>query len=273
MEMRRHPARRAATCSATVGALLLALLLCASGCGSNDAGASASQHTLFQTSTLGALSVGVYEGELTIGELRQHGDLGLGTFDALDGEMVILDGEVFRVPTGGIPEHVGDEETTPFAAVTTFVADQVLNLDGPLDYAELQQALDAQLSTFNIPVAFKVTGTFPWMQTRSVPRQSTPYPPLSEAVAEQSVFDLTDARGTMVGFRTPAYLAQVNAAGYHFHFLSDDRMAGGHVLDAVTGPVRVELQYMRDFRMLLPQNDSFASASLGSCGAALIARP
>ena len=211
--------------------------------------------------------MGIYQGELTIGELRQHGDFGLGTFDALDGEMVVLDGEVFRVPTDGVPEHVPDDATTPFAAVTTFVADQVLNLDGPLDYAALQQALDAQLSTFNVPVAFKLTGQFPWLQTRSVARQSQPYPPLSQAVAEQTVFDLTDVRGTMVGFRTPAYLAQVNAAGYHFHFLSDDRLAGGHVLDAVVGPVRVELQYMRNFRMLLPQNDAFASASLASCAA------
>ena len=253
--------------------LLVALLLLAPGCGSDNARASSSQHTLFQTSTLGALNVGVFDGELTIGELRRHGDFGLGTFDALDGEMVVLDGDVFRVPTDGVPQRVADDATTPFAAVTTFAADQVLTLDGPLEYASLQQALDAELSTFNVPVAFKVTGQFPWMQVRSVARQSKPYPPLSQAVAEQTVFDLTDVHGTMVGFRTPAYLAQVNAAGYHFHFLSDDRSSGGHVLDAVTGPVRVELQYMRDFRMLLPQNDAFAGASLASCGASLIAHP
>jgi acetolactate decarboxylase len=281
-ELRRRPSaarptqgfgRRTIRSLRCAPSLLLALLLAVGGCGSGDARASSPTHTLFQTSTLGALNVGIYQGELTIGELRRHGDLGLGTFDALDGEMVVLDGDVFRVPTDGVPQRVPDEATTPFAAVTDFAPDQVLNLAGPLDYAALQQALDAQLSSFNIPIAFKIVGEFPWLQTRSVARQSMPYPPLSDAVAGQTVFDLTDSVGTMVGFRTPSYLAQVNAAGYHFHFLSDDRRSGGHVLDAIVGPVRVEMQYMRDFRMLLPENDAFAGAPLAAGGAARMVQP
>jgi acetolactate decarboxylase len=255
--------------------VLVAGALFASGCGSDDAHAISARHTLFQTSTLGALNVGVFDGELTIGELRRHGDLGLGTFDALDGEMVVLDGEVFRVGIDGLPQTVPDDATTPFAAITRFAPDQTLILEGPLDYAALREELDARLATLNVPVAFKITGDLPSLRARSVPRQSTPYPPLSDAVAEQTEFDLTDVRGTLVGFRTPAYLAQLNAAGYHFHFLSDDRQAGGHVLDAVIGPVRVDLQYLHDFRMLLPENAAFATADLdpGPCAARVHLQP
>ncbi|MCA1738575.1 MAG: acetolactate decarboxylase, partial [Actinobacteria bacterium] len=35
---------------------------------------------------------GNYDGELTFAELGARGDFGLGTFDALDGEMIGLDG-------------------------------------------------------------------------------------------------------------------------------------------------------------------------------------
>lgn len=45
---------------------------------------------LFQYSTLEALLGGVYDGEVTVGELLTHGDFGLGTFNSLDGEMIIL---------------------------------------------------------------------------------------------------------------------------------------------------------------------------------------
>lgn len=272
-EMRASTAGSSRRARQTAAAVLLALL--AASCGSDSAGAARAPQTLFQASTIGALTVGIFEGELTIGALRQRGDFGLGTFDALDGEMVVLDGEVFQVGTDGIPRLAADDATTPFAAVTRFAPDQIFDLAGPLSLAALREAIDARLPTRNVPVAVRVSGFLPVVQARSVPRQSQPYPPLAVAVAEQTVFDLTDVHGTMVGFRTPAYMAQLNAAGYHFHFLSDDRRAGGHILDVTAGPVRVALQLLHDFRMQLPENAAFADADLdpGACGASLVAHP
>ena len=40
---------------------------------------------LFQYNTLGALMAGLYGGSFTIGELLEHGDLGVGTLDSIDG--------------------------------------------------------------------------------------------------------------------------------------------------------------------------------------------
>lgn len=258
-----------------LAAVAAALSVFACACGSDSDGAVPASPTLFQASTLGALNVGVFDGELTIGALRAQGDFGLGTFDALDGEMIVLDGEVFRVGTDGVPRLAADGGTTPFAAVTRFAADIVFDLTGPLPLAALRQEIDARLTTLNLPVAVRVSGFLPVVQARSVPPQSKPYPPLAVAVGEQTVFNLTDVDGTLVGFRTPAYMAQLNAAGYHFHFLSDDRRAGGHILDVTAGPVRVELQLLHDFRMQLPQNAAFADADLdpGPCAARLVAEP
>ena len=53
---------------------------------------SGGDDTLFQTSTITALSAGDYDGELTVAQLKEQGDFGLGTYDALDGEMIVLDG-------------------------------------------------------------------------------------------------------------------------------------------------------------------------------------
>jgi acetolactate decarboxylase len=247
--------------------VLLALLaLCATSCGTSDGSTGSPRHTFFQVSTLGALNIGLYEGAVSIGEMLQHGDFGLGTFDALNGEMVVLDGQVFRVGTDGLPHLVAGSETTPFAAVTDFSADQILTLDGPLDYADLQQKIDDELTTLNVPVAIKIVGDHPSLLVRSVPKQSEPYPPLADVVAMQTEFDLTDVEGTLVGFRTPAYLGELNAAGYHFHFLSDDHLAGGHVLDGLIDATEIQVQYMRDFRMALPDNASFDGAVLPSGG-------
>lgn len=267
------PSRWSRRLRRAAGAAALALFVWS--CGSDSDAAVRTSQTLFQASTIGALNIGLFEGELTIGALRARGNFGLGTFDALDGEMIVLDGQVFRVGTDGIPQIVPDSATTPFAAVTRFAPDIVFDVAGPLPLAALRQKIDSRLPTLNVPVAVRISGFLPVMQARSVPRQSQPYPPLAVAVAEQTVFNLTDLDGTLVGFRTPTYMAQLNAAGYHFHFVSDDRRAGGHVLDATLGPVRVSLQLLHDFRMELPQNAAFADANLdpGPCGAGMAAEP
>src|SRR5215213_11187751 len=77
-------------------------------------------HVLFQASTIGALLDGAYDGDLSFAELAEHGDLGLGTLNGLDGEMIALDGEFYRADVDGHIDDVAPEERTPFAVVTQF---------------------------------------------------------------------------------------------------------------------------------------------------------
>ena len=76
--------------------------------------------TLFQVSTSGALVEGISQGVVTVGELKRHGDLGLGTFADLDGEMVVVDGRFWRVPGTGAVREAADSDLAPFAVVTSF---------------------------------------------------------------------------------------------------------------------------------------------------------
>lgn len=220
--------------------------------------------TVFQLSTLPALSLGLYDGGMTFGDLLKHGNFGIGTFDALDGELVILDGRAWRIRADGRVSPVGNRETTPFANVTHFAPGLTLKIAQPLEYAALRQRLSSLLSTPNAPYAISIHGTFARLKVRSVPGQRKPYPPLAEVVKTQSVWEWNDIRGTLVGFRFPSYLSGVNLADYHFHFLSDDRQHGGHLLDGTLQEGEIRIQTLRGLEMQIPSDTAFDHADLST---------
>lgn len=209
-------------------------------------------HVAFQTSTLAALLDGAYDGDLTIGELRRHGDLGLGTFQALDGEMVVLDGEVFRARVDGSVEPVGDDERTPFAVVTPFVADVTVAVERELAHAELLALVEARAPAGAATRAIRFDGRLVAVHARSVPRQKRPYPPLAEAAAQQRDFMLEAADGALVGFAFPDVAAGVELPGVHLHAITADRRRGGHVLSARVGPGVLRIGALRDLHVELP---------------------
>ncbi|MGI5834962.1 MAG: acetolactate decarboxylase [Chloroflexota bacterium] len=109
----------------------------------------------------------------------------------------------------------------------------------------------------NLPYAIRVEGEFSYMKARSVPSQVKPYPKLVEVTDTQPTFKYHDVRGTLVGFRLPSYMEGVNVPGYHFHFLTEDAKAGGHLLELQLDKGRIEIDYLSDFRMELPRTEEF----------------
>jgi len=214
------------------------------------------RETLVQISTIDALLTGVYDGVVTVETLKGYGDFGIGTFEALDGEMMGFDGDFYQVRADGIAYPVPDSMETPFASVTFFDSDCEAQLPEGMDYGQLEQFLDSMLPTGNIFYAVKIEGSFSFMKTRSVPRQSKPYPPLVEVTQNQPIFELSDVEGTMVGFICPSYVSGVNMPGYHLHFLTKAKDAGGHVLEFKTEEAVVTVDYTSDFLMILPGEDS-----------------
>ncbi|MGO9600741.1 MAG: acetolactate decarboxylase [Isosphaeraceae bacterium] len=220
-------------------------------------------HEIFQNSTINALLEGVYDGSMTYGELSQHGDFGLGTFNALDGEMVALDGEFYQVRSDGIVRPVADSQQTPFATVLFFRPTFRRSLSGPLDYEELQTHLDSFTDGPNLFYAVRMDGRFSFVKTRSVPRQEKPYPPLADVAKNQPVFQFRDVSGTLVGFRFPDFARGLNVPGFHLHFLTEDRTAGGHVLDLVLEHGELSIDASARFHLELPTDPAFLHADLG----------
>ncbi len=229
-------------------------------------------HVAFQTSTLAALLDGAYDGDLTIGELRARGDLGLGTFDGLDGEMIVLDGEVWRARADGSVERAGDDERTPFAVVTWFEAadNATIAIDEPLEQEQLL-GFARSLSPSgdgeprpagDVTLAVRFDGRLERVHARSVPRQPKPYPPLVEAAATQRDFAIDAVDGSLVGFVFPDWAGGVELPGAHLHALTADRARGGHVLHARVGPGVLRVDPLTDLHLELPAGVELPSAGL-----------
>jgi acetolactate decarboxylase len=221
----------------------------------------AGQEILFQVSTLDALRLGIYEGSFTVGQLKEHGNFGLGTYEGLDGEMIVLDGHYYHFKSDGTVSESEDSDKTPFAAVTTFKPDFHYSVN-VASMSQLGDIVDGILPSKNLFYALRVHGQFKSVSTRAIPKQLLPYPPLADAVLKESVFSYSNIVGTAVGIRSPAFVKGINQVAYHFHFVSDDKKSGGHALSFTTGQVTVEIQTLRQNLIWLPENQPFLSATL-----------
>ncbi|HEX2708186.1 MAG TPA: acetolactate decarboxylase [Solirubrobacterales bacterium] len=238
----------------------------------SDLHAEHDPHVLFQASTIGALLEGAYDGDLSFAELAEHGDLGLGTLNGLDGEMIAVDGAFYRAAVDGDIHPIAGEAKTPFAVVTKFEPTIGEWIDGSLSHEQLLERIDSLVPAGASSCAIRIDGRFEIVRARSVPAQRPPYRPLTEVVAEQHVFELEDIAGTMLGFRFPAYVEGIEVAGYHLHFISKDRTRGGHVLDSRSDGLRVRIDPSDDLHVELPQRIELADPDLAAATHAAIER-
>ena len=243
------------TITALLSSMLLALLLSGPCLAQDD-------DVLFQVSTIDALMQGVFDGFYSFNDLEAQGDFGIGTFDALDGEMVALDGDYYQVKADGVAYPVQGNMTAPFAAVTRFEVDQTAALENAANFTELARQIDQYLPSRNAFYALRIDGTFPYVQTRSVPRQEEPYPRLADAVKNQSVFDFTNVTGSVVGIWAPEFAKGLNVPGYHLHFITEDRKAGGHILDIQVANATAQVDVTPGFAMQLPSSGDFYEVDL-----------
>jgi len=223
---------------------------------------AAQAHTLYQTSTMSALLDGIYDGSVTIAELLEHGDFGVGTFNHLDGEMVVNEGVCFHLFANGEARRADLSELTPFAAVITFDADTTFAVRTPTSRTALLKQIDANVSSENLFYGIRVSGRFSVMSTRTAARQEAPYRPLAEATNDETEQTFEETAGVLVGFRTPDYEQGISVAGYHLHFLNDEHTAGGHAFDFVLEDGVVEISTVSEMRLSLPTTGPFLAADL-----------
>ena len=231
----------------------------------------ASKHTLYQVSTAIALVEGIYQGAVRLGTLREHGDLGLGTFENLDGEMVIVDGRFFQVRSDGSVHECNDDVLTPFAAITRFAPEAAVTLEQCPDLSHLTSGFDALRHSDNVFFALRVDGHFDYVHTRAMCRTEEGVP-LVKAAAVQPEFEFRNVAGTLVGFWTPEYAKTFNVPGYHLHFVSGDRTGGGHLLQCRGAGLRLQIQREGDFHIALPETEDFLKADLRRDPAADLAK-
>lgn len=224
---------------------------------------------IFQYSIVTALMDGVAEKGLPVSILLSHGNHGLGTFRHMVGEMIVLDGVAYHMKPDGsvttVDASTGSNAVAPFAMVTHF--EPTLTTEAVLaDKADLFGLLSCLLpESHNLYLAVRLQGSFRNVTVRTVAGQTKPHEGLAEVGAHQTSHTFEESlEGTIIGFRSPAYMQGVSVAGDHLHFISSDKKKGGHLLGlASDGEVKVELAAISKFHLELPVNDEeFNEASL-----------
>jgi acetolactate decarboxylase len=215
-------------------------------------GVSRAPHELFQTSTIQALLGGAFDGDVTLKELLEHGDLGLGTLNGLDGELIVIDRKVFKAELDCTLSRPDLQSQTPYAVVVPFTPGPAQHISGPISAATLAHQLWDDPGRPRAPTAIRIDGQFEMVRVRSVPKQVPPYPSLAEAIDHEHRRELYDISGTMVGFCFPDGLSGIEIVGSHLHFACDRRSHGGHVLDYTLRDATVRIDEASELHVELP---------------------
>lgn len=211
------------------------------------------ESSIYLCAPVNALVEGIYEQKIPFTELKKHGDFGLGTFDNLDGEMVMLDGKIFQITSDGKVAQVEEESLTPFACVTFYKPFSEDEVDREMTYGEFGNWVQDLLPSPNLFYGIRIEGRFKHVKVRSVPKQEN-YRPLVEVAKDQPIFNFYDVEGTLAGFYTPSFMASLNVPGIHLHFLSKDLTQGGHLLECAPEKMRVGVQFISKFELSLPMS-------------------
>lgn len=216
------------------------------------------KHSLYQYGTIGSLMAGAMDGTGTIQEFLTHGDFGIGTMDGVDGELIVLDQEAYKASATGEVIKLGPLEKLPYGAIAFFNPDHTFTLKETLVNEVVETKVIEAMKSKNLFAGVKISGVFDTMHVRAMPKQTPPYIRFSEV--EQPEFTAHNIKGTLVGFYSPVLFHGTSVAGFHVHFISDDRTFGGHVLDYHVEDVKVEVQDYSELIQDFPKEDVFLEA-------------
>jgi acetolactate decarboxylase len=216
---------------------------------------------LYQYSHFLAVSNGCYEGSLSIGELKKHGNTGLGTFNALDGELLAIDNQFYHCSNGQV-RIAEDNEMLSWAAVSNVTEYHLLTVDNITSIEELQTVLLKNLPSKNYPTALKIKAHTTHVALGSVPKQVKPYKTISEIIDDSILINTGEVDVDMAGFYAPEFMFPMKAKGIHLHFVDKNRAIGGHLLDLNLTSAEIYWQQLSAVHIIFPQNSDYKDTHL-----------
>lgn len=217
---------------------------------------------LYQYNTLGMLMSGDFDGKFTLGSLLEKNTIGIGTFHASDGELIILDGQAYKIDAAGKVVEVSYHEKVPYAALTHFNPKNAYTINDAVEFNGKAPGLDKYIDDTSQFYAIKLTGKFSFIKTRSLKKQNKPYPRLVEVARDQAFFEAKEREGTVVGVYSPELFGTIASTGYHLHFLSEDHDFGGHILNFTMENGTIEIHALDVLEQHLPTADTNSNKQL-----------
>ncbi|WP_426576045.1 acetolactate decarboxylase [Xenorhabdus stockiae] len=214
-----------------------------------------------QYSTMHALMSGVFDGMFAIAEISQGGSFGIGCSHALAGEMIALDDTFFEIQGAGNVRRFSEYDQLPFAQLTYFNPSEQFPVSD-ISKKDLYSELSAQVNINNIFAAVKIEGVFKKVWLRRTNYQKKPYKTFIEAIVEQSEETLHNVSGVLVGFWSPDIFHGISVAGFHIHFIDDERKNGGHVFDFELQSGLLSYEPKQNIKIHLPDNSEYINADL-----------
>lgn len=206
---------------------------------------------------------GLYDAHITYGQIKPYGNFGLGAPDKLDGEIVVFNNRFYQTQSSGKTFEVNDSAKTPFIIINNFKSDKTIKRTGPVTKDQLFQLLDSVLVNKNGIYAIHVKAKFATVKTRAFPMiTEKPYKPMAQLLSLQQFFNFENIDGDLIGYRLPSYMEGANISGYHFHFLSEDKTKGGHIIDFATKHIIIEIDELDSFSIQPPPTAAFQNFDL-----------
>ncbi|MCR8557356.1 acetolactate decarboxylase [Mucilaginibacter sp. BJC16-A38] len=213
---------------------------------------------IYQVGIADAFINGLYKGTLSVGTLKSNGDFGIGAPNLVDGELTFYNGKVYQTRWNGVTTEAPDSLTTPFAFVSFFKPETTFHINGFTGKEAILERVEKYLKNKNGMYAIRISGKFHHVKTRAFPPVTRePFLPLANMLDKQFFFDFNNTEGVLIGYKLPSYLAGVNIAGYHFHFLTSQLNAGGHALDFSSDSTTIEISRISDFQLVTPDDPEF----------------
>ncbi len=221
---------------------------------------------MYQVSTLQALALGYSKSVITVEELLQHGDTGLGTFEDVNGEMIVLDGHCYRADENGDVVEAEPSTGVPFSSVAKFVGGRKFELGEIGSIEDLKDRLTLKIEEnfgLNSMHMIRIDGSFRKVSARSESGYKAHHVTLKAALSKtQRDFFFENIKGTLVCVYYPDYMDGINAAGWHLHFISEDKLFGGHVFDIDMTAGVVEECKITAIEIQLPREPGFDTYAL-----------
>jgi len=221
---------------------------------------------MYQVSTLQALALGYSRAVITVDKLLQEGDTGLGTFEDVNGEMIVMDGNCYRADQNGNVSVVAPETGVPFAAVAKLYGEQQFQLENMPDITAIRTELTRKIEEvfgLNSMHIVRIDGEFEKVDARSEAPYRSHHITLKEVLSQtQEAFIFENIRGSLVGVYFPDYMDGINMPGWHLHFLSEDRSKGGHVFDVSLREGEAKVDKITNIYINLPKEAAFDTYSL-----------